>query len=82
MMLQEKISAERLKENIGSVQEVMVEKYDQLTEMYIGRSALYAPDEVDGCVRFRSDGAYKPGDFVMVRITRSASHNLIGEEIG
>ncbi len=82
MMLQEKISAERLKENIGSVQEVMVEKYDQLTEMYIGRSALYAPDEVDGCVRFRSDGDYKPGDFVMVRITRSASHNLIGEEIG
>ena len=82
MMLQEKISAERLKENIGSVQEVMVEKYDQLTEMYIGRSALYAPDDVDGCVRFHSNGDYEPGDFVMVRITRSASHNLIGEEIG
>lgn len=82
MLLQEKISAGRLKEKIGSVQEVMVEKYDQLTEMYIGRSALYAPDEVDGCVRFHSNGDYEPGDFVMVRITRSASHNLIGEEIG
>jgi ribosomal protein S12 methylthiotransferase len=82
MLLQEKISAGRLKEKIGSVQEVMVEKYDRLTEMYIGRSALYAPDDVDGCVRFHSNGDYEPGDFVMVRITRSASHNLIGEEIG
>lgn len=81
MALQESISAERLKSRIGTVQEVMVEKYDRLSEMYIGRSALYAPDEVDGCVRFRSHKDHEPGDFVRVMIRRSASHNLIGEEV-
>lgn len=81
MSLQESISAERLKSRIGEVQEVMVERYDNLTGMYVGRSALYAPDEVDGCVRFRSEKDHEPGDFAMVRIRRAASHNLIGDEI-
>lgn len=81
MSLQESISAERLKSRIGEVQEVMVERYDNLTGMYVGRSALYAPDEVDGCVRFRSEKDHEPGEFAMVRIRRAASHNLIGDEI-
>ncbi len=81
MSLQESISAERLKARIGEVQEVMVERYDNLTDMYVGRSSLYAPDEVDGSVRFRSEASYEPGDFVRVRISHAASHNLIGEEI-
>ena len=80
MRLQESISRERLQRFIGTVQEVMVERYDNLTEMYVGRSALYAPDEVDGSVRFRSEAFHEPGDFVMVNITRAASHNLLGEE--
>ena len=80
MRLQESISRERLQRFIGTVQEVMVERYDNLTEMYVGRSALYAPDEVDGSVRFRSEAIHEPGDFVMVNITRAASHNLLGEE--
>ena len=80
MHLQESISRERLQRFIGTVQEVMVERYDNLTEMYVGRSTLYAPDEVDGSVRFRSEAFHEPGDFVMVNITRAASHNLLGEE--
>ena len=81
MVLQEKISADRLQNRIGEIQEVMVERYDSLTDMYVGRSYLYAPDEVDGSVRFRSDRDYRPGDFVDVRITRALRHDLLGEEV-
>ena len=63
------------------IDEVMVESRDDLTGMYIGRSAMYAPDGVDGCVRFRSDAVYKAGDFVRVRYKRAAGHNLIGEAL-
>ena len=54
---------------------------DELSGMYIGRSALFAPDNVDGSVRFRSEKPLKPGDFVTVRYTRTAGRNLIGESV-
>ena len=78
MELQEGIASARLAACIGKTEEVMVESWDPLTQMYIGRSARYAPDNIDGCVRFRSDRALEPGDFANVRFTRVSRHNLIG----
>ena len=80
MELQQKISSELLAGRIGTVQEVLVEGRDPLSGMYIGRSEMFAPDSVDGCVRFRSDRKHDQGDFVRVRYTACAGHNLIGTE--
>ena len=50
--------------------------------MYIGRSAMFAPDGVDGVVRFRSDRDLAPGDFAMVEYTRVSGQNMIGKDTG
>ncbi len=79
MTLQQQISQELLSARIGTCEEVLVEGRDELTGMYTGRSALFAPDNVDGTVRFSSDHDLKAGDFVTVRYKKAAGHNLIGE---
>ena len=81
MTLQEMIASERLSRYIGQTVRVLAEASDPLTKMMIGRSAAYAPDNVDGCVRFRAKTDVKPGMFVQVRINRVSRHNLIGEEV-
>ena len=65
---------------IGRTDEVLVEGYEELTGMYTGRSAMYAPDGVDGVVRFRSSRSLKQGDFVLVCYTKVSGHNMIGRE--
>lgn len=82
MMLQDRIAQEKLREKIGMESEVLVERSDPLTGMYIGRSAMQAPDGVDGCVRFRSDEDLHAGEFVTVRFTKISGQNLIGIMIG
>lgn len=79
MALQAEISEELLSSRVDTLMDVLVESRDDLTSMYVGRSALFAPDGVDGCVRFRSSRDLKAGDIVTVRIKRAAGHNLIGE---
>ena len=67
---------------LGQTDEVMVEARDGLTGMYIGRSAMFAPDGVDGVVRFRSERDLAPGDFAMVEYTRVNGQNMIGKDTG
>ena len=67
---------------LGQTDEVMVEARDGLTGMYIGRSAMFAPDGVDGVVRFRSERDLAPGDFAMVEYTRVSGQNMIGKDTG
>ncbi len=81
MELQAGISDARLAERIGRTEEVLIEKRDPLTEMYIGRSALHAPDNVDGNVRFHSEKVHQAGDFAFVKYTKAAGHTLIGQEV-
>ena len=80
MEAQSRISHKRQEALIGQTMEVLIERIDPLSEMYVGRSYMHAPDNVDGCVRFRSQQAHEPGDFAMVRITRVSGLNLIGRE--
>ncbi len=80
MAAQSAISHELLESCIGSVQEVLVERQDPLSGMYIGRSYMHAPDNVDGGVRFRSEKPHPPGEFVKVEITGVSGLNLTGKE--
>jgi ribosomal protein S12 methylthiotransferase len=72
MVLQEKISREKLKRKIGKTIKVLVD------EPGVGRSSADAP-EIDGVVRFK--GAHlpiRPGEFRDVTIDRADEHDLYG----
>ncbi len=76
MVKQEAIVKELHGKLEGTYDEVLVEGYEPLTGMYTGRSAMFAPDGVDGMVRFRADRTCEAGEFVRVRYTRASGHNM------
>ena len=78
MEVQQNISREMQKRQIGDVLEVIVEGFSEETELLLqGRSSQQAPD-IDGVVLI-NDGQAKVGDIVKVRITDSMEYDLIGE---
>ncbi len=81
LAVQQEIGITLLQERVGREYEVLIESKDSLTGMYIGRSYEFAPDNVDGNIRFRSDKDHEQGSFTHVRITKVSGQNLIGEEL-
>lgn len=77
MQLQQKISAERLKQKIGQTLDVIVDEIDD--EGIIGRTKADAP-EVDGLVYIEnlSGTPVKVGEFIKVTITHSDEYDLWG----
>jgi len=73
MLLQEEISAERLKRKIGKTITVLVDEVDE--EGAIARSSADAP-EIDGLVYIENGQQLSMGDFVDVKITDSDEHDL------
>ena len=73
MLLQEEISAERLKRKIGKTITVLVDEVDE--EGAIARSSADAP-EIDGLVYIENGQQLSVGDFVDVKITDSDEHDL------
>ena len=76
MLLQEEISEERLKRNIGKTITVLVDEVDK--EGAIARSSADAP-EIDGQVYIENGQQLNVGDFVEVKITDSDTHDLWAE---
>jgi ribosomal protein S12 methylthiotransferase len=68
MLLQEKISARKLKARIGKTIEVLVDAPGT------GRSTADAP-EIDGVVKFEGG---VPGEFARVKVERADAHDLFG----
>ena len=68
MLLQEKISARKLKAKLDRTLDVLVDAPG------IGRSKADAP-EIDGVVKFKGG---KPGEFARVAIERADAHDLFG----
>ena len=77
MLLQQEISAERLKQKIGQTLDVIVDEIDD--EGIIGRTKADAP-EVDGLVYIEnlSGTSVKVGEFIKVTITHSDEYDLWG----
>lgn len=65
---------------IGNVYKTVVEEYDGYTDSYVGRTYMDAP-EIDGVVRFTSNGDHEVGDFVNVKIFDVEEYDLIGEVV-
>jgi len=76
MQVQEEISAQRLARKVGSTQQVLIDEVGPRGA--VGRTAADAP-EIDGVVNVRT-GRRKVtvGDFVDVKITAAAEHDLQG----
>ncbi|HPZ07065.1 MAG TPA: TRAM domain-containing protein, partial [Candidatus Eremiobacteraeota bacterium] len=78
MTLQQKISLEKNKSLIGTVQEVIVEKIiTKGTYKTIGRTKRDAPD-IDGSIYLQASEVL-PGDIVKAKITKAKEYDLIGE---
>lgn len=80
MELQQEISFDVNKYQIGRVLEVIVDGYLYADEMYACRSYMDAPD-VDGMVFVKSDEELLSGDFIHVKITDCNEYDLIGEKV-
>jgi ribosomal protein S12 methylthiotransferase len=63
MRLQQKISKERQKQNIGKVLDVLVENKD-LRSRWLGSDALIKSSRIDGVVFIHSKKALNPGAFI------------------
>lgn len=78
MELQMGIAAEKNEEKVGTLQEVIIEGWDDYIKCYFGRTQGDAP-EVDGKIFFMSTKPLVIGEFVMVRINDCLDYDLLGE---
>ncbi len=62
---------------IGTTVRVLCEGYDEVAEVYYGRSAADAPD-VDGKIYFTSETEIAPGSFADVKLDRAVEYDLCG----
>ena len=79
MEIQREISNIRGGRRIGQEIDVLIERYDGRSDVYIGRSQFDAP-EIDGEV-FVSNAKLNIGELAKVRITHSYEFDLSGEVI-
>ena len=79
MTLQQAISFKKNEERIGRVYEVLIERYESLFDRYVARSAMSAPDGIDGVVYIKADKELKVGDFYKVKITDYNGYDLVAE---
>lgn len=78
MQLQAEISYNKLRQKIGSTQQILVDEISD--ERIVARSKSDAP-EIDGLVYLPKTPGVKPGDFINVRITDSDDYDLYAELI-
>jgi ribosomal protein S12 methylthiotransferase len=77
MNIQNKIAKSKNSGLIGSVQQVIIDEYDEENSQYIGRTEYDAP-EIDGQV-FITNLDAKVGEIVTVRITHAFDYDLVAE---
>ncbi|MBI3061380.1 MAG: 30S ribosomal protein S12 methylthiotransferase RimO [Deltaproteobacteria bacterium] len=83
MDLQASISRKKNESLIGTLQLVMIDRYDAESARWLGRTQAHAP-EVDGLVYLvagrmdRRGGKFRPGDLARARITGALDYDLIG----
>ena len=78
MSLQQKISLENNKKEIGRIFDILIEGYIPDEGVYVGRSYKDAPN-VDGMVFIESNYELLSGQMVKVRIKEVNEYDLIGE---
>ena len=81
MDIQSRVVAENNDKKLGSVQQVIVEGYDDYIKCYFGRTVADAP-EIDAKVFFCTEGVgLADGDIVNVEINDTIEYDLLGAMI-
>ena len=80
MEVQSEISAQNLKRRIGGIERILIDEAIGPDGRAVGRSMREAPD-IDGVVYVDSADTLHPGDFVDVKLTASAEHDLFGTAV-
>lgn len=75
MARQAKISEKRNKKRKGKTERVLIERYDEASGCYVGRSAKDAPN-VDANVFVTAAAGIREGEFVDVRITQTEVYDV------
>lgn len=78
MGIQQEISREHLKRQVGREMQVLIEGWLPEEEVYAARSYMDLPG-VDGYVFVKSHKKFISGDFCRVRIVDSSEYDLVGE---
>ncbi len=73
MQAQQKVSAERMRDKVGTEIDVLIDEVDD--EGAIGRSKADAP-EIDGSVYLNGDTDVSPGDIVRARVEEAEEYDL------
>lgn len=80
MQVQAEISAQRLAQKVGTIQEVIIDECEDEDGVAVGRTKADAP-EIDGVIYVTTDRHLKPGDFVKVKVTAHEDYDLVGREV-
>jgi ribosomal protein S12 methylthiotransferase len=77
MSRQAKISEKAMKARKGRTERVLVERYDEASGQWVGRSAYDAPN-IDGNVYLPGEAAVKAGEFADVKIVKTTTYDAFG----
>ena len=80
MEAQYAIHAENNERLLGKELLVVCEGYDEVAEIYYGRSEMDAP-EIDSKIYFSALHRVRDGEFLKVKITEVSDYDLIGKEV-
>ena len=80
MSLQQEISKENLKKQIGKEVEILIEGKSFDGRTYVGRTYMDVPD-IDGIAYLNTDKNLQEGDFVKAKIIDVSNYDLICKEI-
>ena len=76
--MQQEISGEIGKEQVGQIREVFIEGYSPEEQVWIGRTYGDARD-IDGLLFLHCTEELHTGDMVRARVTAAGEYDLIGE---
>ena len=80
MNIQLDINTKRITSLIGNIYDVIVDRFDEDLNCYLGRYFAQALDDVDGYIYLiKTNKPIQTGDFVKVKITSIDGYDLIGE---
>lgn len=76
MFIQQNISKELNKQEVGKVYNVIIDNYDYTKKAYMGRNYAYAPDDADGYIYIDSKQELVIGNIYQVEITDYTTYEL------
>lgn len=81
LAVQQRVARKMSRRFIHSIQDTLVEQYDEQSHFYYGRSYAFAPDDLDGYIVFQSTKPVAIGSIVPVKIKTILGSDWIGDAL-